>query len=154
MKKLPAGIEENLHFLCVEVDSQLITLQHYFEQASPALARRVLDRAGYAENLKSRILSVTANRLVKGVKRNSDKLILRCIEFIATDLERVTDICRKSIQQSEMLTDEAVLIKKPLISMLDQTRRAVELVMPAINQRKADIAIEIGHINARMRLTN
>lgn len=154
MKKLPAGIEENLHFLCVEVDSQLITMQHYFQQASPALARRLLDRAGYAENLKSRILSVTANKLVKGVKQNSDKVIFRCIEFIANDLERVTDICRKCIQLSERITEENVLIKKPLISMLGKTRQAIELVMPAIMQRKADIAIEIGHINARMRVTH
>lgn len=154
MKKLPAGIEENLHFLCVEVDSQLITLQHYFQQASPVLARRLLDRAGYAENLKARILSVTANSLTKGVKRNSDKLILRCIESIATDLERVTETCRKCIKQSELLTDEQALIKKPLISMLGKARQAIELVMPAIIQRKADIAIELGHINARMRLTH
>ncbi len=151
MKKLPAGIEENLQFLCVEVDSQVTTLQQYFESVSPALARRIRDRAGYAYNLKTRIHTVTANRLAKGVKRDSDKFILRCIEFIATDLERIAEICRKSIQQAELLDDHDVLIRKPIISILMKVKKALKLVLPAVVERKSDIAIEIGHINRSIR---
>lgn len=154
MEKLPAGIEGNLHFLCVEVDSQIVTLQQYFQQGSPALARRLLDRAGYAYNLKTRIHTVTANRLAKGVKRDLDKFTLRCIEFIATDLERVAEICRKCAQQSESLDDFNSLIEKPLTSILKKARQAIKLVMPAIIERKSDIAVEIGYINKSIRATH
>jgi aminoglycoside phosphotransferase len=151
MKKLPTGIEENLQFLCVEVDSQVATLQQYLQESSHLFAQRIKDRAGYASNLKTRIHTVTANRLAKGVKRDSEKFILRCIEFIATDLEHIAEICRKCSQQVQQLDQHEVIATKPFINILKKVRRAIDLVLPAISDSNSEIAIEIGYINQAIK---
>jgi hypothetical protein len=40
MKKIPAEIQENLQFLCVEIDAQLEMLIDYFSAPSPAKPAR------------------------------------------------------------------------------------------------------------------
>lgn len=152
MKKLPAGIQENLQFLCVEIDSQVSTLSHYFASPSPSLGRKIRDRAGYAYNLKTRIHTATVNRIASGVKRSTDKFRLRCIEFIATDLERIAEVCRHCVMQSEQLDDFSLLSDKDLLSMLKKVRQAIKLVVPAVTERESDTAIKMEHINQRMRV--
>jgi aminoglycoside phosphotransferase len=152
MKKLPAGIQENLQFLCVEVDSQVDTLEQYFRSHSSALARRVRDRSGYAYNLRTRIHMATANWLAtNGHKHDTEKFTLRCIEFIATDLERVTEICRNSISQSELLDEFDYVMEKPFITILKKVRKALKLIIPALTARQTDIAIEIDQINQEIK---
>lgn len=153
MKKIPAGIQENLQFLCVEIDSQVSTLAQYFETPSPSLARKIRDRAGYAYNLKTRIHTATVNRIASGVKQDADKFTLRCIEFMATDLERIAEICRECITQSEQLDDFRFLSDKAFITILKKVRQAIKLVMPAIRERKSETGIEIEQLNQRLRTT-
>ncbi|MES9845504.1 MAG: hypothetical protein ABW131_12730, partial [Candidatus Sedimenticola sp. 6PFRAG5] len=61
--QLPKSIRDNLRFLCVEVDSQVANLHNYFEAPSAAVARRILDRSGYAYNLKMRIHNSCLSKL-------------------------------------------------------------------------------------------
>lgn len=151
MKKLPAGIQENLQFLCVEIDSQVSTLSHYFAAPSPSLGRKIRDRSGYAYNLKTRIHTATVNHIASGVKQNRDKFTLRCIEFIATDLERIAEVCRNCVMQSEQLDSFNFLSDKAFIGILKKVKQAITLVMPAIIERKSAVAIEIEQINQRLR---
>lgn len=154
MKKLPAGIEENLQFLCVEVDAQVSVLAKYFVAPSPSLGRKIRDRAGYAYNLKTRIHTAAVNKIASGVKHSNDKFILRCIEFIATDLERITEICRHCVMLSEQLDDEQLLADKAFSTILKKVKQAVRLVMPAVKERKSDTAIKMEQLNERIRVVH
>lgn len=49
------NVAENLRFLCVEVDSQLLNLQRYMRAPADSLMARIVDRGGYTSNLKTRI---------------------------------------------------------------------------------------------------
>ena len=61
--RIPKNIRNNLRFLIAETDSQLANLQEYFDTYSNTLARRILDRSGYAGNLKMRIHESCLNRI-------------------------------------------------------------------------------------------
>lgn len=151
MKKIPTEIRENLQFLCVEIDAQLATLSSYYKNPSASLARKVRDRAGYAYNLKTRIHTATVNRIAAGVEQDTDKFCLRCIEFIATDLERIAEICRHCITQSEQVDDPEALLSKAFIAIVKKVRQANELILPAVIERKSSIALEIEQINQGLR---
>jgi len=147
MIKLPKGIQENLQFLCVEVDSQLANMQLYFAQTSPNLANTILERVGYADNLRNRIHSGVVNQLVTNDLESRTIFSLRSIEFIANDLERLAEICRNCIAQTEPLDSFDGLMTKSYIKILKQVQQAVQLVMPAIDHVDSKIAIKIGQIN-------
>jgi hypothetical protein len=53
--KLSKHIRNNLRFLIAEVRSQVSNLQAYLGTPSVNVARRILDRSGYAYNLMLRI---------------------------------------------------------------------------------------------------
>ncbi|WP_289283346.1 hypothetical protein, partial [Methylophaga sp. UBA5088] len=151
MKKIPTEIKENLQFLCVEIDAQLATLSSYYRNPSASLARKVRDRAGYAYNLKTRIHTATVNRIAAGVEHDSDKFCLRCIEFIATDIERIAEICRHCITQSEQIDDAQALMSKAFIAIVKKVRQAIKLILPAVIERKSSIALDIEQINQGLR---
>lgn len=147
MIKLPKGIQENLQFLCVEIDSQLANMQLYFEQSAPNIAKQILDRAGYTENLKTRIYSGVVNQLLTNDLESHEIFSLRRIEFIANDLELIAEICRSSIAQVELLGKFDGLMPKSYINMFKQVQQAIKLVLPAIEHVDSTIAIKIGQIN-------
>ena len=51
----PESTRDNLRFLCSEVDSQYGWLQAFVSAPTAAMARKLLERQGYAENLCQRI---------------------------------------------------------------------------------------------------
>ena len=53
--RLPLKISDNLHFLIAEVGLQISNLQSYFDNHSPLLKKRILNRSGYVYNLKAGI---------------------------------------------------------------------------------------------------
>lgn len=73
MTSLPKTIRENLHFLCAEIDGQLILLEAFFQDPTAALARRIMDRAGYAHNLKTRILDACVRQMA-GAKKTTENI--------------------------------------------------------------------------------
>lgn len=150
MIKLPKSIRENLHFLCVEVDVQVAGLQRCFKTPTAALARRVLDRAGYADNLKSRIHHSVTAQLRSGAGSGERELALRCVEFLATDLQQMTQICRNCINQLEAIEQFHVLGTKGCQSMLKPVRKGISRLEEALAADDSRVAIRIGRINRRV----
>jgi len=145
--KLPNVIYENLRFLCVEIDSQLTNMQLFFANNSPYIAQQILERVGYAYNLKTRIHSAVVERLTVSDLDSQSILVLRSIEFIANDLERIADICHHCINQVDTNSSPEGVMNKTSISLLKQVQRAVKLIIPAIDHADSQLAIEIGQIN-------
>ena len=150
--QLPKGIRDNLRFLSVEVDSQVANLQTFFKTPTTAIARRILDRSGYAYNLKTRIHTSCLRQHAHDKKKHSsaETLALRGVEFIATDLERIAELCRDCIKQMEYLTDIQCMQPKAYGPMLARVRRGIKLVEPAIRENDTRLALKIGRIEAKL----
>lgn len=150
MIKLPKGIQENLQFLSLEIDTQLANMQHYFAQADAVLAGQLLDRAGYADNLQARIHSSVIDRLATHDLESHEIFSLRRIEFIANDLAAIAAISRNCIQQAQTIGSIDGLASKSYIKMLKQVQQAVLLVVPALEHSDSTIAVKIGQVHASL----
>ncbi|MBT00594.1 MAG: hypothetical protein CMI01_18270 [Oceanospirillaceae bacterium] len=150
MIKLPKTIRENLHFLSVEVDSQVASLQSFFEEPGNPRMRRILDRAGYAYNLKTRIHNSTVQKLRAGKRRAQRDISLRSVEFIATDLERIAEISRNCVKQLEYVEHYGLLQNKRHLKMLKRVRRGLNALEDALEARDSAPAIRIGQLNDRL----
>ncbi|MCG8673308.1 MAG: aminoglycoside phosphotransferase family protein [Pseudomonadales bacterium] len=147
---LPQTIKENLRFLCVEVDSQLASLEKFFENPTLANARRISDRAGYAYNLRTRIQTSCVNKLAKSKQRGAERLTLRGVEFVATDLERLTELSRDCVKQMADMDDTDSLQPKAYRSMFTAVRKGVSLVEPALIENDSKRALEIGELEEQI----
>ncbi|MGD8873659.1 MAG: PhoU domain-containing protein [Gammaproteobacteria bacterium] len=149
--RLPRNIRENLRFLLAESGSQLASLRTYFREPANSLAKRILDRGGYAYNLKLRIHESCLDRISRLRKADdSDVAALRALESIATDLERLTELCRDCIRQLEQMQDLHCLRAEAYRSMLGWMSRAIGQTEPAIRNSDTPLALKIGRVKPRI----
>ena len=149
--RLPRNIRENLRFLLAESGSQVANLRRYFREPANTLAQRILDRGGYAYNLKLRIHESCLEQIVRDRKTDdSDVASLRALESIASDLERLTELCRDCIQQLEQMQDRRCLRPEVYRPMLGCMTRAIGRIEPAIRNSDTPLALKIGRVKPRL----
>ena len=146
--RIPKGVRDNLRFLIAEVGSQVSHLQTFLEDFSVTVARRILDRSGYVNNLKMRI----HNSCVSHIARSdaADTLSLRAAEVIATDLQRITELCRDCIQQLGYLRDRRALDFTIYAPLLEQVGKAIGLIDDATRESDTRLALKIGRVEQKL----
>ncbi|VAX13664.1 FIG00741077: hypothetical protein [hydrothermal vent metagenome] len=150
--RIPKNIRDNLHFIIAEVNSQLSSLQRYFNSISTTDAKHILERSGYVYNLKIRIHNSCLNETAKLKKSNrSEKLTFRSLEFIATDLERIAELCRECIKQMQAMHDVSVLRPNTCGSLLERLIQGVGFIENAIYEHDTRLALKIGNIEKKLK---
>ncbi|WP_299483933.1 phosphotransferase [uncultured Roseibium sp.] len=150
MTNLPKTLRENLHFLCAEIDGQLLQLEAFFKDPTTARARRIMDRAGYAHNLKTRIHSACVRQLADTRQRNRKHLTLRSLEFIATDLQRLANLARQSLRHVERIDTFETLLPARYPPLVRYVRKGVGGIEDAFLGNDSEQAIEIGELQKKI----
>ncbi|MFM9270758.1 phosphotransferase [Halomonas elongata] len=149
--RIPESIQDNLRFLCVEVDSQLANLQAFFTRPTAAIARRVAERDGYARNLKMRIHADCIRRLSRKKTGEAKRRLLRSLELVSTDLDRLTELSRECIHQLVDMDDLVALEPETFPPMLAQVRSGVAKVEEAVAGSNTQRALQIGRLEASLQ---
>lgn len=142
-----------MRFLITEVSSQVSHLQTYFETSSVIVAKRILDRSGYTYNLKTSIHRSCLGRIARNKNARSEGALLRSVETIATDLDRISELCRDCIQQTGYLNDTGHLPTKLYVSLLERIGRGIRMIDEAINKSDTKLALKIGRIENKLDCT-
>ncbi len=150
MTNLPKTIRENLHFLCAEIDGQLLQLEAFFKEPTIARARRILERAGYAHNLKARIHAACVRQLANTRKDNRKHLTLRSLELVATDLQRIANLARQSLRHVERIDTFATLLPERYPAIVRSVRKGVGKIENAFFDNDSKQAIEIGELQKKI----
>jgi phosphate uptake regulator/aminoglycoside phosphotransferase len=107
---LREGIDENLRFLILEVGKQLEKTRQFLDDPSPNLLEAVLARDDYIDNLKSIIQrSCFAIAAEKSADNGSALDLLKAVDVITANLERIGDFCENIIDQVGYLQNDEVL---------------------------------------------
>lgn len=150
MTSLPKTIRENLHFLCAEIDGQLLQLEAFFKEPTTARARRIMDRAGYAHNLKTRIHAACVRQMANTRKNNRRHLSLRSLEFVATDLQRLANLARQSLRHVERIDTFETLAPQRYPMIVRSVRKGVGKIENAFFGNDSEEAIEIGELQKKI----
>jgi aminoglycoside phosphotransferase (APT) family kinase protein len=150
MINAPKTIRENIRFLCAEIDGQLIQLEAFFKEPAAATARRITDRAGYAHNLKSRILAACVQQMAGAGKTDRKHLALRSLEFVATDLLRIANLVRQSLRHAECIETFATLEPRRYPVIVNRVREGVARIEETLLSRDSEKAIEIGQLQNKI----
>ncbi|CAA0081189.1 Uncharacterised protein [Zhongshania aliphaticivorans] len=148
--KLPKNIRDNLRFLCIEIDSLLESLESCFLGDVAVQGRRILDRGGYAYNLKVRIHNASLTELSGLNTGDASIMSLRGAEFIATDLERIAELCRESVKQINYLEDIRQLHPEAYPPMLALIREGIAMIGGAARASDSRQALQIGQLEPQV----
>ena len=147
---IPRNIRDNLRFLSAEAGSQVANLRDYFCEPSDTLAKRILDRSGYAYNLKLRIHESCLDRIVRPRKGDNDVPSLRALESIATNLEHLTELSRNCIQQMEQMYERSCLRPASYRPLLNRVAKGIDRIEPAVRNNDTPLALKIGRVKPRL----
>jgi len=149
--RIAKSIRENLHFLLAEVSSQLLSLESYFDSYYLVEVKRILDRSGYVYNLKIRIHKACLSESAQyNVANKTERLTLRSVEFIATDLERIAELCRECVNHLQYLQDPNLLQPDIYRTLFNRVWRRIELIESAIYEHDTQLALKIGNIEKKL----
>jgi len=145
--RLPKPVRDNLSFLLAETTAQARNLQVLLETSSKSAAQRIIDRRGYAYNLKMRIHDgcMTAARRAR---RNGalDVLSLRAAEVIATELEDITELGQDCVRQLSGQKRKAILESLTATKFIDNLIAGVLLIRKSLEEDDTQTALKIGNI--------
>ncbi|HBE91558.1 MAG TPA: hypothetical protein DDW55_03190, partial [Gammaproteobacteria bacterium] len=150
MTRIPRSIHDNMRFLITEVSTQVSNLQTYFETPTVIIAKRILDRSGYTYNLKTSIHSSCLGKVAQNKNALSEASLLRSLETIATDLDRIAELCRDCIQQVGYLNDTSHLPSKLYVSLLGRIGKGIRMIDIAINKSDTQLALKMGRIESKL----
>ena len=148
--QIPRNIRDNLRFLIAEVSSQVSNLEEFFKAPSATVARRILDRSGYAYNLKLRIHDGCLSHTARKKNGAIDALSFRALESIATDLERIAELCRDCVHQIGYLKNRSCLRPKLYRPLFGHVLKGISLIESVVENRDTREALKIGRIEQRL----
>jgi phosphate uptake regulator len=148
--QIPRNIRDNLRFLIAEVSSQVSNLEEFFKAPSATVARRIVDRSGYAYNLKLRIHDGCLSNTSRKKSGSVDTLSFRAIESIATDLERIAELCRECVHHIGYLKNRGCLRPKVYRPLFGYVLKGIGLIESVVETRDTRQALKIGRLEQRL----
>jgi aminoglycoside phosphotransferase len=147
---LAKSIQENLHFLLAESSTHLSLLEDYLALPTATIPMRLLDRQGYVVNLKLSIHNHCLREMASPGRLDADYQLLRSVEVIASQLERITELCRDAVMQSAHVQHRGMLKVKDFLEMIDCVSSGLELIEPALTEKDTRQALKIGKVERRL----
>ena len=139
---LPKTVINNLKFLLVEVENQVNYLIQYFNTSSTTLAHKILDRSGYAYTLSLRIQNGCFIYLSH--HGEEDHLPLRALSNIATDLERIAQLCRGCIHQSHYFSANHKIDLSLYLPLMKEVIKSMKYIEKALLNSDTELALKLG----------
>ncbi|MDF1716150.1 MAG: aminoglycoside phosphotransferase family protein [Antarcticimicrobium sp.] len=150
----PDAIEENVSFLLAELDGQLTRLITYFEAPRTETALQLVQRAGYAHNLSSRVRKACLAEMIRGKKAEARQLRLQGIDTIARNLDLISRLARRAVEQAERIDRQKLLRADTYVAPLKLVRKTVARIQQALEARDSKLAVQIGQTRTDLGVFN
>ena len=149
--QLPKTVKDNLYFLLAETSSQVGSLQVLLDSVSSSVAQRISDRHGYTYNLKMRIHDGCEETLRTAKKKSGINIYsLRAAEAIASDLEKITNLCYDCVCLMGNLAQKEVLKKQANAKLLEEINYGIDLIEKAIDEDDTRLTLKLGSIKQKL----
>lgn len=145
------AIDENLRFLILEVSRQVERTQAYLRHPSERRRKAILARDDYVDRLRT-IIQRKCFNLARDLERDDrmDMQLLRALDGISSNLERIADFCESVVGQFQHLAHHELLDEAHPRECLDAIASGLALVEDALFGREIPTALEICRIELQL----
>lgn len=137
------GLRENLRFLIHEVEKQVEKTQKALRDPTPRLVSAVLSREDYINNLKSTIRRKCFTLAAKLDPKAREVHLLRSIDAIAVNLERIADFCANIVTQVGYIENFTLLESINFAPFWDEITSGIRPIEEALNHIDITLALRI-----------
>ncbi|MBF0531232.1 MAG: phosphate uptake regulator PhoU, partial [Deltaproteobacteria bacterium] len=139
-----SSVTQNLRFMVHEVSAQVEQTLQFFAEPNRTLVDRINSRDDYIDTLKSLIQDRTYALLQSGGRLEKRQVnLLRAVNTIAVNLERIADFAVNMLRQSGHLTDPGFINYFEYESYFEEVLAGLERVQPALETRDVTQAYRI-----------
>lgn len=139
-----SAVTENLRFMVHEVLAQVEETLQFFAEPSRTLLERINSRDSYIDTLKSVIQERTYALLQAGGRlEKRDVNLLRSVNTISGNLERIADFAVNMLRQSSHLTELGFINYFEYESYFEEILAGLERIQPALEKRDISLAFRI-----------
>jgi len=136
------SLTENFRFMVTEVTAQVEQTLRFLAEPSRTLVEKISSRDDYIDNLKSLIEDKTFILARTEMEKNRVNL-LRSINTIAANLERIADFAVNIVRQVDYLTDPKFLLKYEYENLFEEVLKGLERILEALERRELGLAFKI-----------
>ena len=148
---LPQKAADNLHFLIVEVRQQIERTRSYLVNPSSDLMEHISSRDDYIDNLKSTIQRQCYAGAAEITNKNVAPLaLIKSVEVVAINLERIADFCEKILRQFSYLKAQEAMLLGDLEPYFAEVLDSMQLIDDAVFTQNADLAEKICRVEPRL----
>ncbi|MFH1061221.1 MAG: PhoU domain-containing protein [Pseudomonadota bacterium] len=141
--RIPAGLEENLRFLILEVHKQIEETLNFIASPSQRLLEHINGRDDYIDNMKSLIEERSFAFLTGTISDRRTSNLLRSINTIASNLERIADFAVNIVNQMQFLNDPNFLARYDYQTYFEEVFAGLEIIIDAIARQDLAQAFRI-----------
>jgi phosphate uptake regulator len=135
---------QNLLFMISEVSAQVEQTHGFFQEPSRAMVEKINARDDYIDTLKSLIEEKTFDRLIHGgVVNRQQSNLLRSLNTIASNLERIADFAENILGQAQFLTDLSYLSRYNYSPFFQEVQVGLDSIADALEKYDVGVAYRI-----------
>ncbi len=144
-------VDENLHFLILEVIRQVERTRTYLRRPSEKTQEIILRGDDYIDHLRT-IIQRKCFALVREIDRNDrfEMELLKSVDSITANLERIADFCESIVDQFRHLEKPSYVRALPIEENFQLIIQGLERIEPVLESREVQGALEICRIEARL----
>lgn len=140
---LPGGLQENFQFLVLEVCKQVEETFAFMQAPNQRQMERITGRDDYIDGLKSLIEEKVYSLLMSSVIERRRANLLRSINTIATNLERIADFAVNVVGQMQYLTNPAFINAYDYPSYFKEASEGLDTILDAFTSQDISQAFHI-----------
>lgn len=145
------AVDENLHFLILEVTRQVERTRSYLRNPSGKVRESIVRRDDYIDHLRTIIQRKCFDHVREASEKDRFEIeFLKSLDLVTGNLERLADYCESVVGQSQFLASFDVLDQISLDENFDAILEGLEMVEPALKARDVHEALEICRIEPRL----
>jgi phosphate uptake regulator/aminoglycoside phosphotransferase (APT) family kinase protein len=141
--QLPGGLQENFRFLVLDVQKQLEETLAFLRAPTQRQMERITGRDDYIDSLKSHIEEKVYSLLISSAMSRRDANLLRSVNTIATNLERIGDFAVNVVGQLQHLSDPAFINAYDYPPFFVETVEGLGTILPALQSQDISLAFRI-----------
>ncbi|KMY69066.1 hypothetical protein AAU61_05940 [Desulfocarbo indianensis] len=141
--QLPGGLQENFRFLVLEVCKQVEETLAFLQAPSQRQMERITGRDDYIDGLKSLIEEKVYSLLMSTVMERRQANLLRSVNTIATNLERIADFAVNVVGQMQYLTDPAFVNAYDHPPYFKEVKEGLDTILEAFTSQDISLAFRI-----------
>ncbi len=146
----PAGLDENFRFMVLEVSKQVEETLAFLAEPGSSMLERIVGRDDYIDSMKGLIEERTFSHLTSQAVDRPTANLLRSLNTIATNLERIGDFAVNVVEQVKYLKDPRFPARYDYQSFFDEVLTGLETMLPALGRQDVNRALRICQCEFRL----